>query len=125
MGQDKALVPIRGVPLILHATGILRDAGLCPKIAGASAELSSIAPVVPDDLDLPGLGPLSGICSALSASATRYSVFLPVDLPLIPVGLISYLVHHAKITESLVTVVSIAGFIQTFPAVIDAHAASA
>jgi len=125
MGQDKTLVQLRGVPLIFHALGILRAAGLDPRVAGAGAELSSFAPIIPDDPDLAGLGPLAGIYSALSRSKAGYSVFLPVDLPLIPVSLITYLGYHATITESIVTLVSVAGFIQTFPAVIHPKAATA
>ena len=125
MGQDKALVQLAGVPLIQHALGILQAARLNPRIAGARSELSSFAPVIADDPQLTGLGPLSGICSALSATTARFSVFVPVDLPLIPTSLISHLVHHADVTESAVTVVSVAGFIQTFPAVIDRNSRSA
>ena len=124
MGQDKALVRLVGVPLIQHALGILQAAGLNPRIAGAGSEVSSFAPVIEDDPEQAGLGPLSGICCALSATEAHYSVFLPVDLPLIPPSLVSYLIHHAKITESAATVVSVAGFIQTFPAVIDRRSVS-
>jgi molybdopterin-guanine dinucleotide biosynthesis protein A len=45
-----------------------------------------------------------------------------VDLPLIPASLIRYLTHFAAVTESAVTMVSVAGFVQTFPAVIDCAA---
>ena len=40
-------------------------------------------------------------------------------MPLLPTSLIIYLLHHATVTQSAVTVVSIGGFIQTFPAIID------
>jgi molybdenum cofactor guanylyltransferase len=125
MGQDKALIQLRGIPLVLYAVDIFKSAGLTPRIAGGGSELSSFALVVPDDQERPALGPLSGICSALSQSRTRYSIFLSVDLPLIPPSLILYLAHHANVTESAVTAVSVAGFVQTFPVVIDAGAASA
>ena len=65
MGRDKALIPLAGSPLIHHALGILRAAGLDPRIAGARSDLSSFAPTLPDDPTRSGLGPLSGICSAL------------------------------------------------------------
>ena len=123
MGRDKALIQLQGAPLIQHALEILRAAGLNPRIAGGNEELHSFAPVIPDNIENAGLGPLSGICSALAAASAHYNLFLPVDLPLIPPRLISYLIHHAKIVQSTVTVVSVAGFIQTFPAVIDRSAA--
>ena len=128
MGCDKALVDLAGNPLIQHALSILRFSGLEPRIAGAMSDLSAFAPTLPDDPSLTGpsqsgppqtgLGPLAGICAALVSSTAQYAVFLPIDLPLLPASLITYLVHHALVTESAITAVSVAGFIQTFPVVI-------
>ncbi len=118
MGHDKALVPFAGQPLIVHALGILSAAGLKVSIAGARSGLASFAPVVEDLASQTGLGPLAGICSALASSTTSRSVFIPVDLPLLPSSLIAYLLHHATITGAIITVPSINGFAQTFPAVI-------
>ena len=67
-----------------------------------------------------GLG--TGICTALASGTTPYAVFLPVDLPLLPASLIAYLVHHAEITRSAITLVSVAAFVETFPVVIDRSA---
>jgi molybdopterin-guanine dinucleotide biosynthesis protein A len=123
MGRDKALVDLAGNPLIQHALSILSSSGLEPRIAGAMSDLSTFAPTLPDEPSQTGpsqsgLGPLAGICSALASSRAQYAVFLPIDLPLLPAGLISYLVHHAIVTESAINAVSVAGFIQTFPVVI-------
>jgi molybdenum cofactor guanylyltransferase len=117
MGEDKALVPFAGRPLVAHAIEILRNAGLEVSIAGAHVSLDTFAAVVADVA--PDLGPLSGICAALAAADARFAVFLPVDMPLMPSSLIAALVRHAQITESAVTVPSVSGFAQTFPAVID------
>ena len=121
MGRDKALLPFAGQPLIAHAISILREAGLEAAIAGANPQangaLAAYAPVVEDSQ--PGLGPLAGICAALATVATRYAVFLPVDLPLLPSSLIAYMVHHAEITGRAVTIPSVNGFSQTFPVVLD------
>lgn len=119
MGQDKALVRFKGVPLIQHAIEIVRAAGLEPRVAGARSDLSSFAPILADDPAYPDLGPLSGICPALEAASARFAVFIPVDQPLLPPSLVGYLVHHAQITDSAVTLASLCGFIETFPAVID------
>lgn len=119
MGQDKALIHFNGSPLIQHAIRLLQFAGLNPRIAGASSDLSTFAPVIPDQPTHPGLGPLSGICAALDAASARYAIFLPVDLPLLAPSLITYLLHHAQVTGSAITVASIGGFIETFPAVMD------
>jgi molybdopterin-guanine dinucleotide biosynthesis protein A len=122
MGQDKALTLFEGVPLVAHACNLLRSAGLEPRIAGARSDLSSFAPTLPDDSTQSGLGPLTGICSGLANSSTPIALFVPVDLPLLPASLIVYLLHHVTVTQSAVTVVSVAGFVQTFPAVIDTAA---
>jgi len=119
MGQDKALISLVGVPLIEHALSILRSAGLEPRIAGATSDLSFYAPTLPDEPSQSGLGPLAGICSALASGSARYAVFLPIDLPLLPADLINYLLHRAMVTESAITAVSVAGFVETFPVVID------
>lgn len=121
MGSDKALVAFAGRPLIAHAIETLSDAGLTVAIAGARPELESTlaahAPVVRDPQ--PGLGPLAGICAALEAAPSRSVVLLPVDLPLLPASLIVYLLQHARITGSAVTVPTVNGFAQTFPVVLD------
>ncbi len=121
MGCDKALLEFAGRPLVAHALAILQQAGLPAKIAGAvpsaRATLEAFAPVVEDAT--PGRGPLSGICAALAATSARYAVFLPVDLPLLPPSLLVFLLRHAQITGAVVTVASLSGFMQTFPAVIN------
>ncbi len=121
MGSDKALLPFAGRPLIAHALSILEEAGLHAMIAGANtasgSSLAVFAPVV-DDLD-PGLGPLAGVCAALRSTSARYAVFLPIDLPLLPGSLPAYLLRRARVSGRAVTVASVAGFTQTFPAVID------
>jgi len=117
MGADKALLPLCGMPLIAHALGILHQAGLSASIAGARSPLSAFAPVIPDSS--PGQGPLGGICAALASTSARWAVFLPVDLPLLPASLVAYLLRHARTTGRAVTLPSINGFAQTFPAVID------
>ncbi len=117
MGEDKALVRLGGQPLVVHALGILRAAGLTASLAGGSSALAALAPLVQDSQ--PGLGPLAGICAALASTSARLAVFLPIDLPLMPVSLIAFLLDHARNTGRPVTVPSVNGFAQTFPAVLD------
>lgn len=121
MGRDKALVEFAGRPLVVHALDLFREAGMTAMIAGAASpalrSLPVSAPIVEDTS--PGLGPLSGICTALSILTARFGVFVPVDLPLLPSSLLVYLLHHARTTGSAVTVPSVSGFTQTFPAVVD------
>lgn len=115
MGVDKALIPFAGLPLVKHALGILRGAGLDTAIAGARSPLLEFAPVIQDD----GTGPLSGICAALRATSADLAVFLPIDLPLLPAELVRALAEHALVTHAFVTLASVSGFAETFPAVVD------
>lgn len=117
MGTEKALVQFAGEPLVAHALRILRGAGLSPSISGARCPLEQFAPVVPDNE--PDCGPLGGICSALVWTQARWSIFLPVDLPLLPSSLVGFLLRSARTEDAAITVASLNGFAQTFPAVID------
>jgi molybdopterin-guanine dinucleotide biosynthesis protein A len=117
MGTDKALIEFRGRPLVGHALGILREAGLAASIAGARSALGAYAPVVEDSN--PGLGPLGGICTALASTAARWVVFLPVDLPMLPAPMVGCLLSQARDKEMAITITSVTGFAQTFPAVLD------
>jgi molybdopterin-guanine dinucleotide biosynthesis protein A len=117
MGTDKALVAFNGQPLIRRAIDILRAAGLPVSIAGARSPLESYGPVVPDAE--PGLGPLAGICAALKSTSAKHAVFLPVDLPQMPASLVVYLLGHARITGSAITVSTVNAFPETFPVVLD------
>jgi molybdenum cofactor guanylyltransferase len=116
MGRDKALVELDGRPLIIHTLEALRNAGLSAQIAGARSELSSFAPVIPDREE--DAGPLSGVCAALATMQADFAVFLSVDLPLIPASLLAHLAWDAAMTASTITLASVNGFAQTFPAVV-------
>ena len=122
MGSDKAILELAGEPLVVRALGILRNAGLQPAIAGSRSPLSGYAPVVEDAAYAQGMGPLSGICTALRSTTARFAVFLPVDQPFMQPSLIAFMLSYARFTESLITVASVSGYTQTFPAVIDREA---
>lgn len=116
MGRDKALVELAGKPLIAYAVECLRAAGLEAAIAGARSTLHSFAPVLPDAE--PDRGPLSGICTALQQVTGDLAVFLSVDTPLLPASLLRYMLFHAQSTGRTITLASVNGFPQTFPAVL-------
>jgi molybdenum cofactor guanylyltransferase len=125
MGRDKALVEFAGRPLIAHALSLLHQAGLNAAVAGSrpdrksdlKSELDSFAPII-DDRES-GRGPLAGVCAALARTSARRAVFLSVDAPLLPASLLAYLLRSACVTESAVTLASVNGRAQTFPAVLD------
>jgi molybdenum cofactor guanylyltransferase len=117
MGQDKSMVLLDGQPMIAYPLAALRQASLPASISGGQPSLAVFAPLIEDTR--PGLGPLAGICSSLASTAARRAVFLSVDAPLIPASLLSVFLRHAAITSAVITVPSINGFAQTFPAVLD------
>jgi molybdenum cofactor guanylyltransferase len=114
MGSDKALVDFQGQPLVARALATLHEAGVPGFIAGARVSLENYASVIADA----GLGPLGGICAALASAAASAVVFLSVDMPLIPAALLKLMLEHAQITEAAVTIASVNGYPQTFPAVV-------
>lgn len=116
MGVAKATAGFEGRPLIEHAVGIFREAGLPVSISGARPDLVHLAPVV-DDLGS-HRGPLGGICGALQAGSASWMVFIPVDLPLLPPALVSLMLNTAYITGDAIVTPSANGFAQTFPAVL-------
>jgi molybdopterin-guanine dinucleotide biosynthesis protein A len=71
MGRDKALLDWHGQTLLEHMTFLLRDVTEDVQIVGREE--------LPDRL--PGLGPLSGIATALEVTATEANLVIAVDLP--------------------------------------------
>jgi molybdenum cofactor guanylyltransferase len=102
MGRDKALLPWRGTTLIQY---------LYQRLAPRFAEIliSSQRPgqyanvgarVVPDEEG--GRGPLMGIYCGLKASSNEVNVFIPCDLPRVPLTLIRRLLSYANEYEIVV-----------------------
>jgi molybdopterin-guanine dinucleotide biosynthesis protein A len=114
MGVDKALVKLDGEPLIVRVLAILKQAGLDGAIAGARPDLSIYGPVIEDA----GRGPLGGVCAALESTECELAVFVSVDMPLLPVALVTALLAQARRTGAGVTLLAVHGFVQTFPAVV-------
>ena len=122
MGVEKALVEFRGRPLVENALEILCSAGISASIAGANSASAKSAfeafvPVVEDSE--PGLGPLGGICAAMASTSAKWTVFVSVDLPFLPAPLVQFLVNHARVTGSVVTIASVTDIAQTFPVVLE------
>jgi molybdenum cofactor guanylyltransferase len=107
MGRDKALLEFQGRPLIVHAVARLRALGFSPYIAGSRPDLAACAPVIPDHY--PGSGPLAGIEAALSSSNADLNLFLPIDLPLLPVEFVRWMTARARETSALATIPQIQG----------------
>jgi molybdopterin-guanine dinucleotide biosynthesis protein A len=95
MGGAKAFVPLAGRPLIAHV--IDRIAPQCRVLAvNSNAGAEDFAaqgidlPLVPDAVDLRGMGPLAGIWAAMTwavAGGFDKVLTVPVDTPFLPVDL--------------------------------------
>jgi molybdopterin-guanine dinucleotide biosynthesis protein A len=86
MGEDKALLRFCGRPMVEIAVEKLR--GFCAEvtIAGNREDLAGFAPVVRETrLEV---GPAAGIEAGLGVAAQPWTMFMPVDVPLVPVELL-------------------------------------
>ncbi|MGC2639399.1 MAG: molybdenum cofactor guanylyltransferase [Acidobacteriaceae bacterium] len=107
MGRDKALLDLAGRPLIAHALDKLRALGCTPRICGSRPDLAAFAPVIPDRI--PRCGPLGGLEAALSLSDSDLNLFLPVDLPLLPLEFLRWLQTRAAASGAAATLPRYAG----------------
>ena len=87
MGRDKALISLAGKPLIEHAVNKLRRICADVRILSSDPALAAFAPIVPDIH--PNCGPIGGIEAALTHTAHDWNLFLPVDMPMLPVAFLS------------------------------------
>lgn len=115
MGRDKALLEWAGKPLVAHALEKLRAIGYAPRIVGTRPDLAAFAPVIPDAY--PHAGPLGGIASSLAVTDSEQNLFLPVDLPVLPLTFLLWLVRRAETTQALATVPRLQGLPQPLCAV--------
>ncbi len=82
MGTDKALLRFCGRPLVQIAVEKLQ--GFCAEvaIAGNRDDLAAFAPVVHETRTQ--CGPAAGIEAGLRAASQPWALFIPVDVPLVP-----------------------------------------
>jgi molybdopterin-guanine dinucleotide biosynthesis protein A len=82
MGEDKALLRFRGLPLVEIAVEKLRTFCVEVSIAGNRDDLREFGTVVHEErLDC---GPAAGVEAGLRASKQEWALFMPVDVPLVP-----------------------------------------
>ena len=97
MGVDKALLQFLGRPMIEIAVEKLR--GFCAEvsIAGNREDLRAFAPVVCETrVDA---GPVAGIEAGLLAVSQPWAMFIPVDVPLVPMELLRKWAEQALAIE--------------------------
>jgi molybdopterin-guanine dinucleotide biosynthesis protein A len=86
MGRDKALLDWHGRTLLDHMTELISNVTDEVHVIGRAR--------FPDRL--PGLGPLSGIATALETSATDANLVVAVDLPKLTRAFLKYLTSEAE-----------------------------
>jgi molybdopterin-guanine dinucleotide biosynthesis protein A len=86
MGQDKALLPFCGRPMIALALSKLQAFCTDVSIVGNRDDLQAFAPVMREELL--NAGPAAGIVAGLRGASQPWVMFLPVDVPLVPAQLL-------------------------------------
>ena len=82
MGQDKAMLPFLGRPMIEIAVEKLREFCAEVSIVGNREDLRVFAPVVREERL--NVGPAAGVEAGLFAGTQPWTMFIPVDVPLVP-----------------------------------------
>ena len=91
MGRPKAMVELAGRPMLARVVGTVGSAGLEPiVVAKPDSELPHVDCRVLSEPDQPR-HPLTGLLTALGASAGRGVVAIACDMPLVPAKLLSWL----------------------------------
>ena len=91
MGRDKALIHLAGKPLIEHAVTKLRRICTHVHLLTSDIALAAFAPILPD-IHL-NCGPIGGIETALMQTSNDWNLFLPVDMPLLPLAFLKHWVQ--------------------------------
>jgi molybdopterin-guanine dinucleotide biosynthesis protein A len=107
MGQDKAMLPLHGQPLVEQMIAKLHALHLRPTICGNRPDLAAYAPILPDAAE--ACGPLGGIAAALRATDTALNLILAVDLPGLPVAFLRWLIERATLTRAAATIPYLGG----------------
>ena len=115
MGQDKALVPLAGKPIIEHIierVGSLAENHLL--ITNSPQNFAYLGLPLASDAD-PGAGALPGLKTALENAATRYIVLVACDMPFVNRELLQYQMSLAENGDVIVPLWQ--GYHQTMHAV--------
>lgn len=99
MGQDKASLPFGGKRLVEHIAAAVAEAAGTVTLVGPPDRYRELGfPVVPDLR--PGLGPLSGIHTALSQSRSAWNLIAACDLPAISGAFLKTLKAAAEVSAA-------------------------
>jgi molybdopterin-guanine dinucleotide biosynthesis protein A len=95
MGEDKALLPIAGQPVLLRVEQLVEAATGAPAvIIGAERGGFDDLAFVPDDW--PAAGPLGGIATALRVSSAKWNLIVACDMPYLTGAWLEFLMERAN-----------------------------
>ncbi|MFP1734025.1 molybdenum cofactor guanylyltransferase MobA [Lonsdalea quercina] len=95
-GHDKGLLLLKGIPLYQHVLTRLEsqvDSVLINANHHHERYRQSGYPVI-GDINRQFAGPLAGIYTGLVTMKTEWALFVPCDVPALPLNLVSRLQHH-------------------------------
>ncbi len=95
MGRDKAMLPLDGAALVQRVADRVARAAGCVTLIGDPAKYGHLGHPVSPDL-LPDCGPLGGICTALSITASDWNLVLACDMPDIDAQFLQSLLETAE-----------------------------
>mgnify|MGYP000272584687 CR=1 FL=1 len=104
-GEDKALFPFKGKPLIMHVIEILRLIFDDIAVIGDDSDRYSFTGLSRHRDIVPGSGPLGGIYTALSVMRTERVFVCACDMPYLNRDFISYIIAVSRTHEAAVPVV--------------------
>jgi len=95
MGTDKGLQELCGKPLIYYSIKVLSELCSTIIISTSSDAYQSFGYKTLAD-EIPGIGPMGGIYSALKQSRTEKNLVLSCDLPFVSKELLSYIIENSE-----------------------------
>lgn len=96
MGRNKALIPVRGLPLWQRQYQLLNATGAIKSWVSLRREDDWAPPDIPRVFDDGLAGPLGGLLATLKVSSTSHLIALAVDLPALPVSWFDELRRHCR-----------------------------
>jgi molybdopterin-guanine dinucleotide biosynthesis protein A len=126
LGEDKALVPLAGIPLMTHTARRLHHVAKQLILAGRpylSVDIGLSTNVTFTADAFPAAGPLVGVYSGLLASGAELNVVVPCDMPLIRPRLLAHLLTAAGESPARIVVPESNGEPQVLPSVYKRSAA--
>lgn len=95
MGSEKGLVHLAGLPMINYAIQVLSTVCKNIIISTSSEDYKSLGYQVVAD-EIPGIGPMGGIFSALRQSKTEKNLVLSCDMPFVTKELMLFILENAE-----------------------------